>query len=117
MKHKITNLYDYLGISSATICMIHCLVFPFLAVLPFGLSNDVFIDIIFACIGLYVVSKVLLTNAPVVVKSILSISIILICVTVFLHILFQKESPLFLVGGGGMIVGHLLNFLMHKKCL
>ncbi|MEO0059327.1 MAG: hypothetical protein RLZZ312_974 [Bacteroidota bacterium] len=115
MPQKTTSPYDILGISSATICMIHCIVFPVLTIVPLGLLNDVCVDSAFAFIGLLVVSKVLMSGATLLVKGILGISILIILITVTAHILFEKESPLFLVGGLGMILGHILNYKNHFK--
>ena len=115
MPHKTTSLYDILGISSATICMVHCIVFPLLSILPIGVFDDAIVDTIFACIAIFVVSRVLMSNATVVVKSILLVSLLIIIWTVVSNLIFKKESPLFLVGGFGMIVGHILNYKNHFK--
>ena len=117
MKHVSTKSYDILGISSATLCLVHCIVFPLLTIVPFGFSDSVFIDSLFACIGLFVVSKVILSNATRTVKYILALSIVTIIVSVLLDLIFHIHTELILVGGLGMIIGHVLNFNNHKKKL
>ena len=114
MKLKPTLVLDILGISSATICLVHCLVFPILTILPFGISHNYWVDTAFACIGMFVVSKIILTNVTIMVKLILGISIMVVVSGVILEIFFDKDFWLILIGGIGMIVGHITNFKSHK---
>ena len=116
MKIKPTSILDILGISSATLCLVHCLIFPVLTVLPFAINNNHWVDVVFCCIGMFVVSKILLSDALIKVKLILGISIVLVVLGVVLEILFDKDYWLILIGGLGMIAGHFLNFmkLNHK---
>jgi hypothetical protein len=113
-ENKNTTPYDILGISSATLCLIHCILFPLFALIPFGFSEDYLVDTFFACIGMLVVSKILMSNATSTVKIILGISVILIVLSVLLEIVFDIHSGLIFVGGIGMIIGHILNFKSHK---
>jgi len=110
MKNNMTKAYDILGVSSATLCLVHCIVFPLLTIIPFGFSDNVFIDSIFACVGMFVVSKVLMSNATKTVKYILGTSILVLIASVLLEVILGWHSGLILVGGLGMLLGHLLNF-------
>lgn len=112
-----TTPYDIIGISSATLCLIHCIVFPLLTIIPFGFSDSCIIDALFACIGMFVVSKILMSDASKKVKILLGISIFLIVVSVLMEIAFDVHFGLLYVGGLGMIVGHYLNFKSHRKTL
>ena len=112
--NKKTTPYDIMGISSATLCLIHCIVFPLFALIPFGFSDDNIVDTFFACIGMFVVSKILMSDARRIIKLILGISIVLIVVSVLLEIAFEINTGLIFVGGIGMIIGHYLNFKSHK---
>jgi hypothetical protein len=114
MKKAIVFL-DILGISSATICMAHCLIFPLLSILPFGLQNNSWVDIAFACIGMFVVSKLLMSDALKKVKIILGISILIVLTGVILEVVFDIGNELVLIGGIGMIMGHYLNYKSHKN--
>jgi hypothetical protein len=114
MKKKTTALYDILGISSATVCLVHCLVFPLLTILPLGLRHHPFIDVAFACIGLFAVFRIM-RKATVVVGRILLISMILVWMGILSEIIWDVHSNLILIGGGGMIIGHLLNYKSHDK--
>ena len=107
--------YDILGISSATLCMIHCIIFPLLTIIPFGFSDNLWIDTLFASIGMLVVSKVLMSNASIKIKCILGISILIIIINVVLEIIGGIHLGLLFVGGAGMIVGHYLNYKSHKN--
>lgn len=114
LRNKSIIFLDILGISSASLCMVHCLIFPILSVFPFGFSNTYWIDIFFACISMFVVSKIILSNTSILVKTILSISILIIISGVVLELLFAIATPLVVIGGAGMILGHMLNFNTHK---
>lgn len=50
-KHSIVVL-NILGISSPSLCFIHCFIFPILSIIPLGYSNNLWIDVFFACIGM-----------------------------------------------------------------
>lgn len=115
MKIKPASVLDILGISSATICLAHCLIFPLLTILPIGFIHNEYVDTAFTCIGMFVVSKILMSNAAINVKIILGISILLIIIGVFIEILFNNDSWLILIGGFGMIVGHIINFKIRNK--
>jgi len=111
---KTTTSYDILGISTATLCLVHCILFPLLTIIPFGFSDNVWVDTLFACVGMFVVSKVLMSDARNKVKIILASSIGIIIVSVLLEIIFHVHNWLIFPGGIGMIVGHYLNFKPHK---
>lgn len=114
MKKQITNTLDYIGISSATLCLVHCLVFPLLSIVPIGFSHNHWVDLIFATIGLFAVVKIIKTNTFLYIKLILSFSIILIFISIFVTILFHVHSNILYFGGVGMIIGHILNFKQHQ---
>lgn len=113
MKNNTKSIYDIIGISSATLCLIHCLVFPLLAIIPFGFSDNIWIDTFFACISMFVVSKILRSNATKKIKWILGISVIFIIISVVIETFFKVNSGLLYIGGLGMIVGHFLNYNSH----
>lgn len=115
MRNKSIVILDVLGISSATLCMVHCLIFPILSVFPFGFSNTHWIDIFFACIGMFVVSKILISTALKTVKLILFVSIITIILGVVLEVVYSMNTNLIVIGGLGMIVGHILNYKSHSS--
>lgn len=114
MKMKPTTVLDILGISSATICLIHCILLPMLTILPVQIFDNHFIDLAFACIGLFVFSKIILSDANISVKIILGLSIITVVVGVSLEILFGGDFYFIVIGGIGMIIGHVLNFVNHR---
>lgn len=115
MKIIKTKNFDLLGISSAGICLVHCLVFPLLTVIPFGFSHNHYIDLLFALIGLYAILRIKNLNENKNIKYILWTSISLIFLSVSLDILFHFHSPLIYLGAIGLIIGHLLNFKKHNS--
>lgn len=114
MKTQISKSFDYIGISSATLCLIHCLVFPLFAIIPVGISHNHWIDLLFASIGLYAVVKIVKTNTKNYIKLILLISIIMILANIIYTIITHEHTKIIYLGGVGMIIGHLLNFKNHK---
>ncbi|SNB43832.1 MerC mercury resistance protein [Flavobacterium psychrophilum] len=113
MKKRTTVILDILGISSATLCLIHCLLFPIITILPLGLSHNHWVDLFFACIGMFVVSKIILSNTTKLVKIILSLSISIIIVGVVIELLCNRNTYLVIIGGIIMIIGHYLNYKSH----
>lgn len=114
MKKTAAYFYDILGISSATVCLVHCLIFPLLTILPFGLSHNPFIDLFFAVIGLFAVFKII-KKSDLLISVILIISILLIWISVLADLFLEIHLDLIFIGGFGMIIGHFLNYKSHKK--
>jgi MerC mercury resistance protein len=114
MKKTPIFFYDVLGISSATICLVHCLIFPLLTILPLGLGHNPFIDLIFAFIGLFAIVKIT-KKSSLLVSSILIVSMGFIWISILTEIFTDIYLDLIYLGGIGMIVGHLINYKSHKK--
>ena len=106
-----TNVFkpDILGISSATLCLIHCLFVPLLTFLPLGQTHNPFIDLVFSVIGLIAVIKVIKT-AKLPVLIILCLSISLIIVDVLATLILDFHTNVMILGGIGMIIGHAINY-------
>ncbi|RTY88356.1 MerC family mercury resistance protein [Flavobacterium sp. RSP15] len=114
MKKLSISSIDLLGISSAGLCLIHCLVLPLLTILPFGVSHNPYIDLLFALTGLWAVLRLIKTATfRIIVIFLLSISLILL--SVLIDIFLDLHTNLLIIGGIGMILGHLLNYKNHKK--
>ncbi|MBF7092792.1 MerC family mercury resistance protein [Flavobacterium sp. ALJ2] len=114
MNTKTTFNWDFLGISSATICLVHCLVFPILTILPLGITHNPIIDLLFASIGFFAVIKIV-KKATLPVSSILVLSIALIFISIIIEIILDVHTYLIFIGGIGMIIGHYINYRSHKK--
>jgi hypothetical protein len=114
MKTKSKQFHDVLGISSATLCLIHCLVFPLITILPIGLSHNHWIDLVFAGIGFYAIVGILKSETAKYIKLVLFFSMGLILASILYTLITHHHTNLLYFGGIGMIVGHLLNFRYHK---
>ncbi|MBZ4044021.1 MerC domain-containing protein [Flavobacterium hibisci] len=114
MKKITTTFYDILGLSSATLCLLHCLVFPLLTVLPLSLNHNPVIDLLFASIGVFAIFKII-KKSSVLVSLILVVSMGIIWISILGEIIFEIHIDLIYFGGIGMIIGHLLNYKLHKK--
>ncbi|AKK74154.1 MerC mercury resistance protein [Chryseobacterium sp. P1-3] len=111
MKSKIL---DTIGISAAVVCLIHCIIFPLLLIVPLGISHNPYIDLAFLLIGAVVVYRVTRTIRNVRLKWLFWVSIFLISVSVGLDLLFEIHVPLIYIGALGLIVAHSINFKNHK---
>ena len=114
MKKTTSSVYDILGISSAAICLVHCLIFPLLTILPLGLTHNPLIDLVFASIGLFAIFKIT-KKSTLFVSSILIVSMSLIWISILSEIILDIHIDLIYFGGVGMIIGHLLNYKSHRK--
>jgi hypothetical protein len=114
MKKLLPSSMDLLGISSAGLCLIHCLILPLLTILPFGVSHNSYIDLLFALIGLWAILR-LIKTATFGVIIIFLLSITLILLSVLIEIFLDFHTNLLIIGGIGMLLGHLLNYKNHKK--
>jgi hypothetical protein len=115
MKKQSIAVLNILGISSASLCLVHCLLFPILSIIPLGFSNNHWIDVFFACIGMFVVSKIVMSKTSKKIKLVLFVSIIIVIIGVVLEIIWGINTKMVLIGGIGMIIGHLLNYKSHSK--
>nr|WP_199000169.1 MerC family mercury resistance protein [Flavobacterium sp. ASV13] len=113
MKKTTSSFYDILGISSATICLVHCLIFPLLTILPFGISHNPVIDLLFASIGLFAILKIT-KKSSLLISSILIVSMALIWISILTDLFLEIHLDLIYFGGIGIIIGHLLNYINHK---
>ncbi|RYJ53360.1 MerC family mercury resistance protein [Flavobacterium petrolei] len=114
MKKTTSLKMDILGISSAGLCLLHCLIFPLLSILPLGLSHNPYIDLAFATVGLWAVLNII-KKASLIVVVLLLTSITLILLSAFIDIFLDYHTNLLIVGGIGMILGHLINYSNHKN--
>lgn len=110
MKAKSTSIYDILGISSASLCLIHCIIFPILAILPLGFTHNKIIDILFASVGIVIALKIIISSNNNIVKIIFVSGITIFVLNLIISIIFEIENELVILGGIIMIVGHLYNF-------
>lgn len=114
MKKTTPFSMDILGITSAGLCLIHCLIFPLLTILPLGLSHNPYVDSIFGLIGLFAVLKII-KSTNFAVALLLLVSVTLIIISVLVEIFLDYHSNLLFIGGIGMIIGHVLNYKIHKN--
>ncbi|UZT99194.1 MerC domain-containing protein [Chryseobacterium fluminis] len=111
MKSKIL---DVVGLSAAALCLIHCIVFPLLMVIPLGISHNPLVDLAFLIIGAVVVYRISKKTQHTWLKVLFAVSILLISVSVFADLFFEIHLPFIYFGAIGLITGHLINFNHHK---
>ncbi|WP_312991980.1 MerC domain-containing protein [Chryseobacterium flavum] len=111
MKSKIL---DTIGISAAVLCLIHCIIFPLLIIIPFGISHNPYIDLVFLVIGTLVVSRITRQIESDGLKALFWVSIVLISISIATDLIFEVHVPLIYAGAAGLITGHIINFKNHK---
>lgn len=111
MKSKIL---DAVGISAAVLCLIHCIVFPLLLIIPLGISHNPYIDLAFLIIGGVVVFNVTQKTTHQWLKLLFWLSLTLILISVMTDLIFEVHLPLIYIGAAGLITGHIINFKNHK---
>ncbi|MBK1896257.1 MerC domain-containing protein [Chryseobacterium paridis] len=111
MKSKIL---DAVGISAAVLCLIHCIVFPLLMIIPLGISHNPYVDLAFLLIGAIVVYRVTKKVSKSWLKWLFWISILLISISVLFDLIFEVHIPLIYLGATGLITGHIINFKQHQ---
>jgi Na+/glutamate symporter len=82
--------------------------------LPLGLSHNPFIDLVFASIGLFAILKIT-KKSSLLVSSILIVSMSLIWISILIELFLEIHLDLIYFGGIGMIIGHLINYKLHRK--
>lgn len=108
------KILDAVGISAAVLCLIHCIVFPLLLVIPLGISHNSYIDFAFLLIGAVVVYRVTRTIKNRRLQFLFWASLFLISVSVLADFIFEIHLPLIYLGAAGLITAHLINFKRHK---
>lgn len=79
-----------------------------------GLSHNPIIDLLFASIGLFAVFKIT-KKSTLLVSSILIVSMGLIWISILTDLFLEIHLDLIYFGGIGMIIGHLINYKLHRK--
>jgi predicted membrane protein len=111
MKSKIL---DAVGISAAVLCLIHCIIFPLMMIIPLGISHNPYVDLAFLLIGGVVVYRVTKKVSKPWLKWLFWMSILLISISVLVDLIYEIHVPLIYLGAAGLIVGHIINFKRHK---
>lgn len=111
MKSKIL---DTIGISAAVLCLIHCIIFPLLMIIPLGISHNPYVDLAFLLIGAFVVFRITRSMTQCWLKFLFWLSIAFISISVMADLIFEVHIPLIYVGAAGLISGHIINFKNHK---
>jgi hypothetical protein len=109
-----TKILDHIGISAAVVCLIHCMLFPLLMIIPIGISHNPYIDLMFLLIGASVVFRITKTISSVWLKALFWGSISLISISIGLDFIFHIHSELIIAGATGLIIAHLINFKKHN---
>lgn len=109
-----TKILDYIGLSAATLCLIHCIAFPLLMIVPLGISHNPLVDLLFLLVGGWVVFRITKDISVIWLKFLFWSSIALIAISVGLDFIFHIHSGSIFIGAAGLIIAHIINFKNHK---
>lgn len=110
MSRGFQKKMDVLGVSAAVLCLIHCLVFPLVFLIPLGSHHNHWIDLVFVLLGLYAVAKVTKNHRFHWISWLLWSGISLVAVSVLLSFWTHTHTPWMYVGVLLLITGHFLHF-------
>lgn len=114
MKWKSLTSADALGVFSAGMCMIHCLVFPLFTLLPLEKTHNFWVDAILGGLSIGLAIKAMKKTNLVSVRLLFLVSILLLVFGLVIEgITLQHAQGLFW-GGGGLIIAHCIHFKTHK---
>lgn len=109
-----TKILDYIGISAAVLCLVHCILFPLLIIVPLGISHNPLIDLLFLIVGTSVVFRITKKLESRWLKILFWTSIGIIAISIGLDLIFHVHSELIFIGAAGLIIAHIINFRNHK---
>ncbi|SHE77662.1 MerC domain-containing protein [Chryseobacterium takakiae] len=109
-----TKILDYIGISAAVLCLVHCILFPLLIIVPLGISHNPLIDLLFLIVGTSVVFRITKKLESRWLKILFWASIGIIAISIGLDLIFHVHSELIFIGAAGLIIAHIINFRNHK---
>lgn len=115
MKVEILRRYDFLGVSSATLCLLHCLMVPFLSLVSISNSSSIWIDLFCCFMGLLAVYKIVRHTDSKRVQYILIASIVVVISSISIELLYQLHNEGVLIGGIGLLIGHTAHIKTHSK--
>ncbi|MGR3811813.1 MerC domain-containing protein [Jiulongibacter sp. NS-SX5] len=105
---------DILGISAATLCLLHCLLFPFLFIVPMRVSHNPFVDLVFLLIGIFSVYRLTKNMEFGLIKALFWIGISIILISIVLQILLFIHTPLIYIGATTLIITHVVHYANHS---
>ena len=110
MVKGLQKKFDLLVISSAVLCLIHCLFFPVIFLIPLGNSHNHWIDLLFVVIGIYAVANVTKNHRFHWISLLLWSGIFLIASSVIISFWTHQHYDWMYVGVCLLIAGHLLHY-------
>lgn len=109
-----TKILDYIGISAALLCLIHCIIFPFLMIIPLGISHNPLIDLAFLSIGSVVVYRITRNLKSIWLRILFLSAIIMIAISVTMDLIFDQHSDLIYLGAVALITAHIIHYIKHR---
>ncbi|MCZ8145919.1 MerC family mercury resistance protein [Flavobacterium sp.] len=114
MNWKSLTSTDAFGVYSAGLCMIHCLVFPLITLLPLENTHNFWVDAILGGSSIGLAIKAMKKSTLVSVRLLFLVSILLLLFGLILEGITLHHAQGLLWGGGGLIIAHSIHFKTHK---
>jgi hypothetical protein len=116
IKQPFSTYFDWLGISSSSICLIHCLLTPVILMLnvsDFSYHLIGYLALLMSFFAAYNISK---NSKPTYILIILWLSFLGLAVSILFEDDFIFLHYLSYLSSFGLIVAHILNMRYCKKC-
>lgn len=111
-----TSRMDFLGIASASLCVIHCLATPFLIVLVSKYEWWENLTFIFLAISFFAVYQATKSRPPAYILAIIWIGFFALSTGILLEESWQYGEMLGYAASLILVLGHVLNIRHCKKC-
>lgn len=107
---------DYLGIASATLCVAHCILAPFLILAVSKYAWWEHLTYVFLALSFYAVYEAIKAKPPTYILVLICGSFALMTIFLLLEASWKIAEPLSYIASLGLVVGHILNIRYCKNC-
>ncbi|MFB0946900.1 MAG: hypothetical protein ACI9V1_001867 [Spirosomataceae bacterium] len=107
---------NYMGIASATLCVVHCILTPFLILIVSKYEWWGNLTFLFLAISLYAVHDAIRSKPPKHILWLICGSYALMAGFLLLEEAWSLAEPLSYIASLGLVVGHILNIRYCKHC-
>jgi predicted neutral ceramidase superfamily lipid hydrolase len=106
-----------MGIASATLCVVHCILTPFLLIIIAKYEWWENLTYLFLAVSLYAVYEAIKAKPPKYILSLICGSYVLLIAFLLLEETWYLAEPLSYIASLGLVIGHVLNVRHCKNCI
>lgn len=110
------NFSNYLGIASATLCVAHCILTPFLIVLVSKYEWWENLSYLFLIVSFAAVWEAVKAKPPLHILLLIWVSFLVLGLCIIFENTYEFAEPLSYLASLSLVSGHILNIRHCKKC-